>query len=129
MHKIDLTTWKRKKHFNFFFYYYDPFYNICTEIDVKYLYDFCKTNKMSFFLSSLYLSQKAINSIEEFKVRIRNGQPYGFDKINATAVTIRYIAKISGVGFDAVTKNSYQKHEKMAAHLPAFSEKSSLPIL
>ncbi len=68
--EIDINTWERKNHFNFFKDYENPFYNICTNIEVTPLVNFTKKNNVSFFLSILFLSSKAVNNVEELKYRI-----------------------------------------------------------
>ncbi len=72
--KVDLTKWTRTNHFNFFNDYANPFYNICTNIEITELLDFTRKNNLSFFLSSLFLSTKAINEVSEFKFRILNDE-------------------------------------------------------
>ena len=67
---IDLDKWERKNHFNFFKDYANPFYNICTNIEVTSLVDFTKQNNVSFFLSMLFMSSKAVNNVKELKYRI-----------------------------------------------------------
>lgn len=88
MEKINFENWERKDHFDFFKDYDDPFYNICADIDVTNLHSFCEKNNLSFFISSLYLSQKTVNQITELKYRIRNGEVYKCDNINAGSTVL-----------------------------------------
>ena len=67
---IDINTWERKNHYLFFKDYANPFYNICTNIDVTTVLDFTKKNNLSFFLSILFLSSKAVNNVKELRYRI-----------------------------------------------------------
>lgn len=83
MKKIDISGWKRKKQFEFFKDYDDPFYNICSEVEITELHKFCKETETSFFIASLYLSQKVMNEIEEFKYRIKEDGVWFYETINA----------------------------------------------
>ena len=68
--KVDLENWSRKNLYEMFKDYEDPFFNVTANIDVTTLFKHCKTQKESFFLSTLFCSMKAVNSIENFKMRI-----------------------------------------------------------
>ena len=80
--QLNTDTWKRKKHFNFFKNFDNPFYNICSNIEVTELHKNCKEKGYSFFLGYLYLSIKAVNEIEEFKYRIENDNVVIYDTIH-----------------------------------------------
>lgn len=81
--KLDIESWSRKSQFYFFKKYDNPFFNICTEIDVTPLHEFVKANNHSFFLASLFVSLKAANEIEEFKYRIKGNDVIIYDEIHA----------------------------------------------
>lgn len=77
---LDLTTWPRKQHFDFFRGFDNPFFNVCVEVDVTALYEHVRAEERSFFLASLYLSTRAANAIEPFRYRLRadpSGDPQG----------------------------------------------------
>lgn len=80
--ELDIENWNRKNHFYFFKDYDNPFYNICTNIEVTELYNITKANNVSFFLASLYLSIKTANEIDEFRYRIIDDKVVVFDKIH-----------------------------------------------
>ncbi|MCB9082311.1 MAG: chloramphenicol acetyltransferase [Lewinellaceae bacterium] len=71
MHTLNLDTWNRRETYYFFRDYDDPFFNITAEVDTTALTAFCKTEQVSFFLASLYLSIRAANAMEPFRYRIR----------------------------------------------------------
>jgi len=81
---IDIETWKRKEHFEFFREFDDPFFSIVTEVDITQVYGHIKARKASLFLFYLFCSMKAVNLTEAFKYRILNGQVYAFDPIHAS---------------------------------------------
>lgn len=47
-----------------------PHFNICGNVDITSFYKYIKENNLPFFISVLYTSTKAANSIKEFKYRI-----------------------------------------------------------
>ena len=74
MKEIDINTWKRKEHFNFFSTTAYPIYNITFNLDVTKVRSFSKKNNISFNLAMIYLSTKALNSIENFRYRLRDSK-------------------------------------------------------
>jgi chloramphenicol O-acetyltransferase type A len=81
---IDLETWNRKDHFNFFNQFEEPYFGICVEIDCTLAYAKAKALNSSFFLYYLHKILIAVNRIESFRYRISDGQVYVYDKINAS---------------------------------------------
>jgi chloramphenicol O-acetyltransferase type A len=82
MQYIDLNTWKRKEHFNFFYRMDYPQFNICANIDVTKFLDFVKTKRLSFYYAMIYLTTQVVNEIINFRYRIREGQVVLHDKIH-----------------------------------------------
>lgn len=80
--ELNLNNWNRINHYNFFKSFDNPFYNICSNIDVTELYTICKNNKPSFFFASLFLSIKSVNEIKEFRYRIEDDKVFIYDKIH-----------------------------------------------
>ena len=86
---IVLADWKRKAHFEFYKDYESPFFNVTANIDVTKLYEYCKKNHYSFFLSCLYFSTKTANNIDAFRTRIQNNKAIIFDRINAGSTILK----------------------------------------
>ena len=83
MHKeFDIENWNRKNVFDFFSTYDDPFFGICSTIDITNLYKFCKTNDHSLNLAILYFSTYTANSLLNFRLRLLNGKVVLFDHID-----------------------------------------------
>ncbi|MBT8256528.1 MAG: chloramphenicol acetyltransferase [Bacteroidia bacterium] len=82
--KIDLDSWSRKEHFEFFSKFEEPFHGITLEVDCTKSYKACKASKDSFFLKYLHLSLTAVNATKAFKLRIIENEVYSFDTINAS---------------------------------------------
>ncbi len=72
-HTLDLTTWKRRQHFEFFEDFDRPFWNVCVPVDVTGLYQHCRAAGISFFAATLHRSLIAANEVEEFRYRLRRG--------------------------------------------------------
>lgn len=87
--KIDVTTWDRKDHFQFFSKFEEPFHGVCVLVEVTKIHKFCKENKVSFFLKYLHLSLKSANETEAFRYRILDNQVYEFEVINASPTIAR----------------------------------------
>lgn len=81
--ELDISTWKRKSQYYFFKNYQNPFFNIVANVDVDNLYQYCKKNKLSFFLGCLFISLKTANDIFEFRLRFKEDKVVIYDKIHA----------------------------------------------
>ena len=98
MKKIDLSSWKRKEHFEFFSKMDSPIFGIVTEVDCDECYKNSKENGISFFASYLHKSMIAVNSVEELKYRIVDNEIIAFEKIHA-GITIAREDETFGFGF------------------------------
>lgn len=81
---VDIDVWNRKEHFEFFSSFSEPFYGICTDLDCTTALINSKKNNYSFFLFYLYAILKGVNNVEEFRLRILDGKPVLFNRINAS---------------------------------------------
>lgn len=79
MKKIDINNWKGKKHYEWFKNYPTHFYGVTSRIDVTELVKITKEKKYSFFPCFLYIITKALNNVEEMRLRIINDEVYLFD--------------------------------------------------
>lgn len=79
-----MEKWKRKAHFQFFNKFDEPYFGIVSEIDCTTAYQKSKENHISFFLYYLHCTLCAINTIDEFKIRIVDDKIVLFDKIHAS---------------------------------------------
>ncbi|MBT3180120.1 MAG: chloramphenicol acetyltransferase [Candidatus Marinimicrobia bacterium] len=82
--KLNINTWDRKDHFNFFKDFDEPYFGVTVDIECTKAYKYCKKEKISFFLYYLYMSLKSANSIEAFKYRISNNEVFIYDTVNAS---------------------------------------------
>jgi len=86
MHKIlDINTWNRKDHFNFFKQLEEPFFGVCVSIDCTIAYQKSKKENASFFISYLHKALEAVNSVECFRYRISGDDIIVYDQIDASS--------------------------------------------
>ncbi len=81
--KIDINKWNRKQHFNFFKDFDNPFFNLTLNVDCTNLFDMTRRNKLSSFVSYIYLSLQTAIDIEEFRFRIVNDEVICYDTLMA----------------------------------------------
>ena len=86
---LNINTWNRREHFEFFNRFDEPFFGITAELDFTKGYDFCKANSIPFFLYYHYQSILAVNKIEEFRYRIKEEEILIYDPIHVTATISR----------------------------------------
>jgi chloramphenicol O-acetyltransferase type A len=81
--KLDLSTWARKEHFDFFNAFEEPYHGVCVSIDCTAAYRFVKSAGVSFFLYYLYQSLAAAQTVPTFRYRIEDGEVFVYDTIDA----------------------------------------------
>ncbi len=111
---VDLNTWNRKEHFEFFVGFNEPFFGITTTVDFTLGYQKIKDLGYPYFLFYLYKSLQAANSIEAFKYRIDNDQVYLYDEIHASPTIGRedYTFGFSFIAYDKDFKHFIDKAQK-----------------
>lgn len=87
--KLDLATWNRREHFEFFTQFDEPYFGLVTEIDATEAYQYCKATKQPFFLFFHYQALRAVNEIEAFRYRISNKEVLIYDTIHLTTTILR----------------------------------------
>lgn len=81
---LDIETWSRRRHFEFFKDYGNPFFNICTDVDVTPLLGLTRAMKnISFFIAYHFFSVKAANEVEPFRYRLRGDRVLVHDRVHA----------------------------------------------
>lgn len=87
--KIDIETWIRKDHFNFFNTFEEPFFGVTVDVDCTFSYREAKEMGVSFFLLYLYKSLEAANQIEPFRYRIMDNEVWNYEEVHASATISR----------------------------------------
>lgn len=82
MKKIDINKWKRQKHFNFFKNMDYPLFNLTLNVDITAFLKRIKDDHESFFYAFLFLTTKAMNEVEAFRLRIREEEVVLHDAIH-----------------------------------------------
>ena len=86
---INIDTWNRKSHFDFYKAFQDPYFNICSSIDVTSAVNYAKQHDFSIFLTLLYLSAQACNQVEAFKLRLTSEQGVAhYNKVQPSATLL-----------------------------------------
>lgn len=98
--KLNLTTWARIKQYEFFKKYENPFFNICSTLDVTELVNKVKQNHGSFNTSILFASIYAANQIQEFKYRLKDDGVIICDSIYAGSTILNQDNTFSFCYFD-----------------------------
>ncbi|MES2485018.1 MAG: chloramphenicol acetyltransferase [Bacteroidota bacterium] len=87
--KLDLATWPRKEHFEFFSKFEEPFFGVVATVDCTKAYAAAKQQGVSFFLYYLHKTLAAVNSIENFKYRIVDGEIWVRNTIDVSCTVMR----------------------------------------
>lgn len=82
MEIIDMNTWERTTHFNFFRRMDYPQYLICNNIDITNFLSKLKVKDISFYYAMIYAATYALNQVKEFKYRIQGDKVVLHDVIH-----------------------------------------------
>jgi len=83
---FDIKNWNRRKTYEYFKTFDSPTFNICLNLDITELYNKCITRKYKFNHILQYCALKALNEIQEFRLRISDDNVVLFDKIDGGTV-------------------------------------------
>ena len=87
---LEIDSWPRRHHFEFFKDYEQPFFNLCSRVDVTHLYEATRRDEsLSFFLSMMYLTLKAANEIEAFHYRLEGDQIVVHEVVHGGSTILR----------------------------------------
>lgn len=114
MKQINLGTWNRKEHFEFFSDFDEPFFGVVAELDCTRAYEISKEKGFSFYAYYLHKSLVAINLIDAFRLRILNNCPVIFDEIHASPLIARKDGPFA-IGFAPFNKDFKVFAESVAA--------------
>ncbi len=80
---LNLSQWPRRNQFEFFKKYDNPFFNICSALDVTELYRLCQENSIAFSTALLFAAIDTANKVKEFRYRLKDGGVVVYDSIYA----------------------------------------------
>jgi len=88
--RINLDTWSRRPHFDLFDKMAHPWLDICCSVDATLAWSVCNApGGPSFSSALLFLAIGAANSVEELRMRIRNGEVIVHDHIHVGSTILR----------------------------------------
>ena len=76
MKKININTWERRAHYEYFMQMDQPQYMMTFDIDVTALVSFVKRHQLSFYLTMIHQVLSVSNQLEAFKYRIVDKEVY-----------------------------------------------------
>ena len=97
---LDLGTWPRRKHFDFFRGFDNPFWNVCVPVDVTALKRFTQQRDLSFLVTSHFLAMRAANAHEPFRYRLRGERVLIHDHVSIGSIVLRPDDSFAFVYFD-----------------------------
>jgi len=89
MRELDIENWNRKEHFHFFKQFDDPYFAVTVDFDVTGALNYSKEHDISFFALYMHACMRAVNSVENFKYRIREDKVVIHDVIHASPTILR----------------------------------------
>ena len=87
--ELNISTWNRKEHFEFFCKFEEPFFGTTIQFDCTKAHAKSKELGVSFFAYYLHKTLVASNTIENFRYRIEEGKVFIYDKINVSSTILR----------------------------------------
>lgn len=88
MEYIDLETWPRKEHFQFFSGLSFPFYNITSTLDITPLYHYAKAHGLSLYYALIYATMTVTNGLPDFLYKIRGEEIVRHDQLHPSFVVL-----------------------------------------
>ncbi len=86
---LDVTKWARRDLFQFFLHFDNPYFNVCTSVDVTRLVELLRSRSdISVTLAYHYFALRAANEIEPFRYRLREGQVLIHEVINGGTIVL-----------------------------------------
>ena len=133
--KIDLNSWARKSHYDWFSAFADPSLAMDVKMDVTEVLAYCKEKGYSSFAVVMYIICECINDNDAFRLRVLDGEIWQIDKANV-AYTImvnesRFVncrAKM-GKGFASYLADVKANQEKYAGSNYIQEEFNDLTII
>ena len=85
---IDLQTYPRRAHFEYFRTLAFPYVGMTVQVDVTELEAFCKSRGCSFYLTFLHAVALAANRVPEFRLRIRGEGIVAYDTCGTSHIEL-----------------------------------------
>ncbi|GAA6153168.1 CatA-like O-acetyltransferase [Pseudoteredinibacter isoporae] len=106
--KIDLATWSRREHFEFYREFQEPYWGCCVDLEISKLLQRSKEQGFSFTAALLFAATKAANQIDNLRYRLVGDDVIAFDTVHISNVFMRANTLFS---FGYVEyRNDFQQH-------------------
>ncbi len=86
---IDLASWNRREHFEFFSSMQEPYHGVVVNMDCTGVYQHCKSQGQPFFLTYLYKTLQAANDIQAMRLRIEGGAVVDYAQVHCNVTVAR----------------------------------------
>lgn len=124
---LDLDAWPRREHYELFRHYEQPFFNVCAEVDVTRLVQASRAaGGPSFFVASFHASLRALNEVEEFHYRIREGGVLVHDVVHGGSTVLRPDGTFAFAYFDYTP--DFERFERHAEEVLRAAGQTGVPI-
>ncbi|KAA3292987.1 hypothetical protein F1942_06730, partial [Akkermansia sp. BIOML-A17] len=81
--KIDVDSWPRKSHYEYFQTFDCPMFSITFPVRVDALYRYARENGLSFFAVCMFVLLKALNEVPQFRQRVEDGDVWEYESVDA----------------------------------------------
>lgn len=81
--KIELSTWPRRSHYEYFQTFDCPMFSITSPVRVDALYRQARERGISFFALCLFVLLKALNGVPQLRQRVEEGDVWEYDSVDA----------------------------------------------
>lgn len=86
---IDLASWKRREHFEFFSSLDEPFHGLVVNLDCTAILTHCRQQRQPFFLTYLHKILQAVNDTDPLRQRIEAGAVVQYDRVHSNVTVAR----------------------------------------
>jgi chloramphenicol O-acetyltransferase type A len=100
-HNLDLDNWARRQLFDFFQRYDQPYFNVCTQLDITKLMELLESRpNKNVAMTYLYFALRVANEIEPFRYRLKGDQILVHDIIHGGSTVLMPDETFSFAYFD-----------------------------
>ncbi len=100
-HYLDLENWSRRELFNFFIGYSNPYFNVCTQLDVTQLQEYVRRQPgVKISAAVHYFALRAANEVEPFRYRLKDDGVFVYDVIHGGTTVLMPNESFSYAYFD-----------------------------
>lgn len=101
---LDVTNWARRDLFEFFRTYDNPYFNICTRLDITRLFEHLRAkSSVSISLALHYVALRAANEVEPFKYRLKDSKVLVYEIIHGGTIVLQPNESFNFAYFDYQT--------------------------